>query len=123
MVLTASGGGEWVLHLLRRCRPRGDAAHPGVDVERPVAALGELTVADDVDAGLDLLAHDLVDGGLEAVFVGGLVVGLAGLDQLEEFHQFRRAWQTPDVGAKDAILAGNHAFPPETGVLTAFAAV
>ncbi|MCX7314217.1 MAG: hypothetical protein NTV56_21520, partial [Alphaproteobacteria bacterium] len=53
-------------------------------IERPVAAFAELAVADDIDAGLDLLPRDLIDGGFQAGFVGGLVIGLAGLDESQE---------------------------------------
>ena len=85
---------------------------PVMDVERPVAALAELAVADDIDAGLDLLAHDLLDRGLQAGLVGGLVVGLAGLDQLEELDELGRPDQAADMGGQDAVGAAAMRYPP-----------
>ena len=79
-----------------------------MEVKGPVAALAELAVADDVDTGLDLLAHDLVDRLLEARLVGGLVIGLAGLDELEEIDQPGRPDQAADVGCQDAIFGACH---------------
>ena len=81
-------------------------------VEGPVAALAELAVADDVDAGLDLLAHDLLDRGFQAGLISGLVVGLAGLDQLEELDEFGRPDQAADMSGKDTVGAAGHAKPP-----------
>jgi hypothetical protein len=80
-------------------------------VKGPVAALGEFPVADDVDAGLNLLADDLLDRGFQAGLVTRLVIGLAGLDKLEELDQFRRPDQAPDMSGQNAISAG-HAEPP-----------
>ena len=90
-VLPAAGGRHGILRLLGGQRPGGDAGQAVVDVEGPIAALAELAVADDVDAGLDLLAHDLVDRFLQTGLVGGLVVGLSILDLVQELDQLRRA--------------------------------
>ena len=81
-------------------------------VEGPVAALAELAVADDVDAGLDLLAHDLLDRGFQAGLVSGLVVGLAGLDELEELDELGRPDQAAHMSGKDTVGAAGHAKPP-----------
>ena len=80
-----------------------------MDVEGPVAALAELAVADDVDAGLDLLANDLLDRGFQAGLIGGLVVGLAGLDELEELDELGRPDQAADMSGKDTVGAAGHA--------------
>src|SRR6185436_7824899 len=100
-----------------------DPADPVVDVERPVAALAELAVADDVDTGFDLLAHHLLDRVFQTGLVGRLVVGLAGFDQLEELDELRRAHQAADVSGqytiRDAVGAGGHAKPPVLLVLLA----
>jgi hypothetical protein len=79
-----------------------------VHVECPIPALAELTVADDVDAGLDLLADDFVDGGLQTGLICRRVVRLAGLDPLEEFDQIGRSNQAADMGYWDAVGALGH---------------
>jgi hypothetical protein len=107
-VLSAAGGRQGVLRLLRRQRPDGDAGQAIVHVEGPVTALAELPVADDVDAGLDLLADDLLDRFLEAGLIGGFVVGLAVLDLAQEFDQFRRPHQAADMGGANAIDGAGH---------------
>ena len=102
-VLSAAGGGERVLGLVGGQRPGCDAGHAIVNVERPIAALAELAIADDVDAGIGLLAHDFRDRFRKASLVRGLVVGLAVLDPVQELDQFRRPHQAADVGGHDAI--------------------
>src|SRR4029079_7582548 len=89
-----------------------DATDPVVHIERPVAALAELAVADNVDAGFDLLAHHLLDRALQAGLVGRFFVGLAGLDQLEELDELRRPDQAADMGGEDAVGMASHAKPP-----------
>jgi hypothetical protein len=74
-----------------------------VHIESPVAAFAEFAVADDVDAGFYLLANHLLDRRLETGFVTGLVVGLAGLDQLEELDELRRPHQAADVSGQDTV--------------------
>src|SRR5262245_27739926 len=81
---------------------RGRVVTP-VDVEGPVAALAEFPVADDVDAGLGLLANHLVDRLREACLVGGALVGLAILDLVQELDQLRRPHQAADMGGQDAV--------------------
>jgi hypothetical protein len=58
-----------------------------VNIKRPVAALAELAIADDVDPDLRLLPDDFLDRLLEARLVGGLVVGLAVLDCVQELDR------------------------------------
>jgi len=79
-----------------------------VDIEGPVAALGEFAVADDVDSGCDLLAHHLVDGVLQAGLVGGHVIGLAGLDLAQDIDKFRRPDQAADMGDENAAGMRGH---------------
>src|SRR6185503_5561403 len=119
----AAGRRQWVVHLLWGGVAGGDPADPVVDVELPVAALAELAVADDVDAGLDLLAHHILDRAFQAGLVGRLVVRLTGLDQLEKLDELGRAHQAADVSGqntiRDAVGAGGHAKPPILLVLLA----
>ena len=79
-VVAAAGLGQRVLRFLRRERAGRKSGQPVVDIESPIAALGEFAVADDVDSGLDLLAHHLVDRVLQTGLVGGRVVAFAGFD-------------------------------------------
>src|SRR5262249_55208466 len=108
-VLPAADGGHGILRFLRGQRPTGDATEAVMDVEGPVAALAELAVADDVDAGLGLLAHDRVDRLLQTSLVGGFVVWLAILDLVQELDELRGPDQAADMGCEDAV--GGH-FPP-----------
>src|SRR5690242_15780909 len=83
-----------------------------MDVKGPVAPLAELPVADDVDAGLDLLADNLLRRIFQACLVPRLVVGFAGFYFLEEFDKPRRTHQAADVGGPDSIDAAGHIFLP-----------
>ena len=58
-VLAAGHRRHRVLELPWRCRPYGDALEAFENVERPVQSLAELAVADNVDADVGLLAHNL----------------------------------------------------------------
>ena len=90
----AAHGGQRVGHFLGGCRPHADAAQPLEDVEGPVDALGEFAVADDVDAGIGLLAHHFGDGFGQAGFERAFIVRLTVLDRAPEFDQLGR----PDPG-------------------------
>ena len=60
---------------------------------------------------------------LQAGLIGGLVVGLAGLDQLEELDELGRPDQAADMGGEDAVGAAGHAKPPTWLVLVGRPAV
>ena len=83
-----------------------------MDVECPVAALAELAVADDVDAGLHLAADDLLDRFLQARLIGGLVVGLLAFDLAQELDQLGRPHQAADMGGANAIDGAGQFFLP-----------
>lgn len=85
-----------------------DAAKPLEDVEGPVDALGEFAVADDIDADIGLLTHNLGDGFGEAGFKGCFIVRLAIFDGAPEFDQLRRPNKAADVGGENAIGAVRH---------------
>ncbi len=100
--------GHRVFQFFRRGRSHGNALEPLENVERPIEPLAELAVADDVDAGLGLLAHHLGDGFGQAGFEGRLVVGLAVLDGAPELDQFWWPDQAADMGGEDAIGVVRH---------------
>ena len=79
-----------------------------MDVEGPVGAFTEFAVADDVDAGVGLLAHDFGDGFGETRLERRLVIGLAVLDGAPELDQFRRPDQAADMGGQDPIGVLRH---------------
>ena len=83
-----------------------------MDVEGPVAALAELTVADDVDPRIGLLAHYRLNRLLQAGLVGRSVVRFAILDLVQERDQLRRPNQASDMRGKDALGGGRHFAPP-----------
>ncbi len=89
-------------------RPALEAAEAKQRVLRPADRLPELTVADDVDADVGLLAHDLGDGILQALGVAGLVERLAGFLGGEILAQRRRADEAADMGGEDSIGAAFH---------------
>ena len=109
-VLPAAGGRHGILGLFRGEQPGGDAAQAVVHVKSPIAALAEFAVTDDVDAGVGLLADDLVDRLLEAGLVCRLVVGLPIFDLVQELDELRRPHQAADMGGQDAIA--RHFLPP-----------
>src|SRR5262249_27779605 len=75
---------------------------------RPADRLAELAVADDVDAGLRLLPHDLGDGIGQALVIGFLVEPLACLARAQELLQLGRPDQAADVGGENALSAAFH---------------
>ena len=88
--------------------PAFEAAEAKQRVLRPTDRFSELAVADDVDADIGLLAHDLGDGVVQALGIGGVVEGLPSLLGAEERAQRRRADEATDVGGEDAIAAAFH---------------
>jgi len=70
--------------------------------------LAVLAVADDVDAGLRLTAHDLLDRRGQASLVSRLVGGLIGLARAVELDQVVGARQAPRVAGQDALVTASH---------------
>src|SRR5262249_37366908 len=97
--------GEWIA---ADERPTFEAAEAKQRVLRPTDRLAELAVADDVDADVGLLAHDLDDGLLQALGIGGVVEGPAGLLGAQNRAQRRRADEAADMGGEDPIGAAFH---------------
>src|SRR5215469_11013226 len=60
-------------------RPALEAAETKQRVLRPTDRFSEFAVADDVDADIGLLAHDLGDGVFQALGIGGVVEGFVRL--------------------------------------------
>ena len=89
-------------------RPPLEAAQALQHVLRPADRFAELAVADDVDADLGLLAHDLGDRLLQALVVSRLVVRLAGLLGAQKFLQRRRPDEAADMGGEDAVGTALH---------------
>ena len=75
---------------------------------RPADALSELAVADHVDAGRSLPAHDLGDRLRQTGFVSLLIERLAGLLGVQEILQRLRPDQAADMGREDPIEASLH---------------
>src|SRR5262249_20849826 len=73
-----------------------------------VQPFAEFAIADDVDADIGLLAHDLGDRVGEAGFESGLVKRLAVFDQSPKFDQLRRPDQAADMGGEDAFSVVRH---------------
>ena len=90
-------------------RPPLEAAQAFEHVLRPADRLAELAVADDVDAGVGLLAHDGGDRLGEAAVIGRLVEAVALLPGAQELLQLGRPDQAADMGGEDAIGAALHA--------------
>ena len=84
-----------------------EAVEPRPRIGHPVE-LAVLAVADDVDAGVDLLADHLVDGALHPRRERGLVVGLAQLLGVQHRDQIGRPRQAAGVGGQDAARAALH---------------
>src|SRR5262249_62279907 len=89
-------------------RPPFEAAEAEQRVLRPADRFSELAVANDVDADLGLLAHDLGNGCFEAFRIGSLVEVLAGLFRGEKLAQCRGADEAADMGGEDPIRAALH---------------
>src|SRR5262249_43749280 len=86
--------GKWVA---AGKRPPFEAAEAEQRVLRPADRFSELAVANDVDADLGLLAHDLGNGCFEAFRIGSLVEVLAGLFRGEKLAQCRGADEAADM--------------------------
>jgi hypothetical protein len=90
-------------------RPPLEAAQPFEHILRPADRFAELAVADDVDARLGLLVHDLGDGAFQARVVGGLRrTGLPACFGAQEILQRRRPDQAADMRGENAIRAALH---------------
>ena len=72
-----------------------------------ISDLAEFAVVDDVDAVVDLFAHDVFDRLPEAGAERVLVVILFAVARSQEGHELRRAWQAADVGYQYAVLAAH----------------
>src|SRR5262249_11693795 len=81
-------------------KPRARIGHP--------VELAVLAVADHVEAGVRLLAHDLVDGALDPRSEQGLVVRLIQLLGVEHRDKIARPRQASGVGGQDAADAALH---------------
>ena len=96
-----------VAALFRRARVHLDAADPVADIGR-VRRLAHLAVGDHVDAGRDLLRHDVVDRldhlGLEGVRRDRLAL----LAAQNEVDQRLRPRQAAGMGGEDAVGRGLH---------------
>ena len=86
-----------------------EPAQPLERVLRPADRLPELAVADDVDAGGRLPAHDLGDRIGQAFVIGRAIEGLARLPVAEKILQSGRADQAAHMGGEDALGALLHA--------------
>ena len=93
-------------------RPPLEAAEAEQRVLRPADRFSELAVADDVDADLGLLAHDVANGCFEAFRIGGLVEGLAPLFRGQKLAQRRGTDEAADMGGEYPIRAAFHRRPP-----------
>src|SRR5690606_13386720 len=78
-----------------------EAADALEDVRRP-ARLAELAVVHDVEAGLDLPKHDLLDGSPEE----GRLLGPG--PRVRPLEQGGRTDQAADVGRQDTVFAAKH---------------
>ena len=107
-VPSARHRGHRVFQFFGRGRAHGNALEPLENIECPVQPLAELAVADDVDTGLGLLAHDLGDEFGQAGLEGRLVVGLAVFDGAPELDQLGWPDQAADMGGEDAIGVVRH---------------
>ena len=87
------GGPRHVAHL--------EPAQAVADV-RGVADLAHLAVADDVDAGVDLVSHAVSHGRIQQAVVLGAVDLLAAVLGEHELDQLGRPRQAADVGGQDA---------------------
>src|SRR5262249_48972556 len=76
----------------------------------------ELAVADHVDAGLGLLAHDVSDGIRQALVIRLLVEALSFLPRAQKVLQLRRPDQAADVRGEDALVAAFHRGYPARAV-------
>src|SRR5512133_3182188 len=101
-----------------RVRPRAPPRHVLVSLETAQAfinvgdeaRLAELAVVDDVDAEIDLLAHDLGDRGAQPRRVRLFVDGFALLSGLHDVEQIGGTRQTADMGGENSARASLHGF-------------
>jgi hypothetical protein len=75
---------------------------------RPADRLAELAIADHVDAGLGLAAHDIGNRSGQALVIGFRVERLARLFRAQELLQRLRPDQAADMGGEDSIAAALH---------------
>jgi hypothetical protein len=80
-----------------------ESAQSFEDVSRPADGLAELSVADDVDTGLDLATHDLLHRGPQAFLERCLIIGFAALLFQEESYQLRWTDQAADMCGLDRL--------------------
>ena len=73
---------------------------------------GLLTVVDDVDAGRDLLGHDLLDGALHLAVQGTGVDGFTRFLPHQQVGQRRRPRQAADMRRQDSLGAALHGVLP-----------
>ena len=64
---------------------------------------GEFPVGDDVDAAIDLLAHDVGDSNTQRLLKCLLVIGLPAIFRLHHVEQMVRPRQAADVRSLDTI--------------------
>src|SRR4051794_16581864 len=94
-----------------RDRAQLEAAQALDNILVPTDRLAEFAVADDVDANVRLATDHVVYGLLQALLVGGLIVGLTGLLGTQDVLQRLRTNQASDVGGEDSVSASFHDFP------------
>ena len=97
-VLLAVAGRERA--MIKAAEAFGDVADP--------AGLAVFAVADDVDAGLGLFAHDARDFVAQRLPVCGFVVGLAMVARRQDVADRHRANEAADMGYEDTIGAALH---------------
>ena len=97
------------MHFVRLRRAVVEAAEPAAGVGLP-AALRVLAVVDDVDAALDLLAHDLVDRLFDAR-LEGVVHRVVVADAPAWSGAGRPAGEGCRRGSEDSVGAAFHGSP------------
>jgi hypothetical protein len=80
-----------------------ESAQSFEDVSRPADGLAELSVADDVDTGVDLATHDLLHRGPQAFIERRVVVAFATLLFEEESYQLRWTDQAANMCGLDRL--------------------
>jgi hypothetical protein len=91
----------------RGLRIIADAGEPPLDVER-IGQLARLAVAGDVDAGGDLLRHEILDGRGDQRVEGGAVIAPPVRPRPQQREQCRRPRQAADMGRQDTVGAELH---------------
>ena len=98
-----------------RIRAGGDralleTAQAGERIERPAGRFAVFAVVDRIDAGLDLLAHHILDRLAQLALVGSRRGRVTLLRLLELFQQVGGPDQAADMGRQDALGAALHGF-------------